>query len=45
MLDPGGFGVMPDVLEAMLDYCTPEQIKAIILSHQDPDIVGGLGTH
>jgi len=44
LLDPGGFGVMPDVLEAMLDYCMPEQIKAIILSHQDPDIVGGLAS-
>jgi flavorubredoxin len=44
LLDPGGFGVMPDVLEAMLDYCQPEQIKTIFLSHQDPDIVGGLAS-
>ncbi len=44
LLDPGGFGVMPRVLVEMLRYIQPEQVKAIILSHQDPDIVGGLAT-
>lgn len=44
LLDPGGFGVMPRVLVEMLRYVQPEQVKAIILSHQDPDIVGGLST-
>lgn len=44
LLDPGGFGVMPRVLAEMLRYLGPEQIKAIFLSHQDPDIVGGLST-
>ncbi|TRW90683.1 MBL fold metallo-hydrolase [Candidatus Methylobacter oryzae] len=44
LLDPGGFGVMPRVLAEMLRYVRPEQIKAIFLSHQDPDIVGGLST-
>jgi flavorubredoxin len=44
LLDPGGFGVMPRVLAEMLRYVSPEQIKAIFLSHQDPDIVGGLST-
>ena len=44
LLDPGGFGVMPQVLAEMLRYLGPEQIKAIFLSHQDPDIVGGLST-
>ncbi|MDP2099168.1 MAG: MBL fold metallo-hydrolase [Methylobacter sp.] len=44
LLDPGGFGVMPRVLTEMLRYMRPEQIKAIFLSHQDPDIVGGLST-
>ncbi len=38
LLDPGGFGVMPRVLTEMLRYLKPEQIKAIFLSHQDPDI-------
>jgi flavorubredoxin len=42
LLDPGGFGVMPRVLTEMLRYLPPNQIKAIILSHQDPDIVGGI---
>lgn len=44
LLDPGGFGVMPRVLAEMLRYLNPDQIRAIILSHQDPDIVGGLAT-
>jgi len=44
MLDPGGFGVMPRVLAEMLHYIAPRQVKGILLSHQDPDIVGGLVT-
>jgi flavorubredoxin len=44
LFDPGGFGVMPRVLAEMLRYLRPEQIRAIVLSHQDPDIVGGLST-
>ena len=42
LLDPGGFGVMPHVLTEMLQYIQPADIEAIVLSHQDPDIVGGL---
>ncbi|MGR8934216.1 MAG: MBL fold metallo-hydrolase [Gammaproteobacteria bacterium] len=44
LLDPGGFGVMPGVLTELLRHMTTENIRAIILSHQDPDIVGGLST-
>jgi flavorubredoxin len=44
LLDPGGFGVMPRVLAEMLRYLPPAQIRGIFLSHQDPDIVGGLAT-
>jgi flavorubredoxin len=44
LLDPGGFGVMPRVLAEMLHYLGPKQIRGIMLSHQDPDIVGGLVT-
>lgn len=44
LMDPGGFGVMPRVLAELLRHTTPKNIKAIILSHQDPDIVGGLTT-
>ncbi len=44
LLDPGGFGVMPRVLSEMLRYIGPDALRAIMLSHQDPDIVGGLGT-
>lgn len=44
LLDPGGFGVMPRVLAELLHYLSPKQIHGIFLSHQDPDIVGGLST-
>ncbi len=44
LLDPGGFGVMPQVLNEMLQYVQPHDIEAIVLSHQDPDIVGGLSS-
>ena len=44
LLDPGGFGVMPGVLGELMQHMAPENIAAIILSHQDPDIVGGLST-
>ena len=44
LLDPGGFGVMPRVLAELLRYLSPQQLKGIVLSHQDPDIVGGLST-
>ncbi|MBI5918670.1 MAG: MBL fold metallo-hydrolase [Nitrosomonadales bacterium] len=44
LLDPGGFGVMPRVLAEMLRYIGPQQLKGIVLSHQDPDIVGGIST-
>jgi len=44
LLDPGGFGVMPRVLSELLRYQEPARIDAIVLSHQDPDIVGGIAT-
>lgn len=44
LLDPGGFGVMPRVLSELLNYLSPDKLKAIMLSHQDPDIVGGIAT-
>ena len=44
MLDPGGFGVMPRVLAEMLRHIGPDNLTAIVLSHQDPDIVGGIST-
>ncbi|QFY42550.1 MBL fold metallo-hydrolase [Candidatus Methylospira mobilis] len=42
--DPDGFGVMPRVLAEMLRYLPPVQVHGIVLSHQHPDIVGGLST-
>ncbi|WP_457639518.1 oxygen-binding di-iron domain-containing protein [Persephonella sp.] len=42
LLDPGGFGLFPVLLSRVLKYVSLEHIKAVILSHQDPDICGGL---
>ncbi|MDA8415496.1 MAG: MBL fold metallo-hydrolase [Betaproteobacteria bacterium] len=44
LLDPGGFGVMPRVLAELLRHTAPDNLRAIMLSHQDPDIVGGIST-
>ncbi len=44
LLDPGGFGVMPQVLHHLMKYIAPEDVEGIVLSHQDPDIVGGLSS-
>lgn len=44
LVDPGGFSTMPRVLAELYRYMEPSQVKAIVLSHQDPDIVGGLAT-
>ncbi|RMH51404.1 MAG: MBL fold metallo-hydrolase [Zetaproteobacteria bacterium] len=44
LLDPGGWGVMPRVLTEMLQHIQPEDVAMILLSHQDPDIVGGVAT-
>lgn len=42
LLDPGGFNVMPNVLAEMLRYTTIDKVDGIILSHQDPDVLGGI---
>ncbi|NPA16806.1 MAG: MBL fold metallo-hydrolase [Aquificae bacterium] len=42
ILDPGGFGLFPVLLSRVLKYTKLSRINAIILSHQDPDICGGL---
>jgi flavorubredoxin len=42
LLDPGGFNVMPHVLAELLRYTTLDKLTAIILSHQDPDVLGGI---
>ncbi|KJR40724.1 metallo-beta-lactamase family protein [Candidatus Magnetoovum chiemensis] len=42
LLDPGGFGIFPILASRILKHTSVENIKAIILSHQDPDVSGGL---
>lgn len=38
ILDPGGPKVYPDVFAQTMKHVTPETLKYIFLSHQDPDI-------
>lgn len=42
MLDPGGFGMFPILVSRVLKYTKIENIKAMLLSHQDPDVAGGI---
>ena len=42
LLDPGGFNVMPNVLSELLRHTTIDKVGGIILSHQDPDVLGGI---
>lgn len=42
LLDPGGFNVMAKLLAEMLHYTSLDQVTDIILSHQDPDVLGGI---
>jgi flavorubredoxin len=44
LVDPGGFGVLPRVLVELLSHLAPEGVRGLFLSHQDPDIVGGIAT-
>lgn len=42
LINPGGFGLFPILISRVLKYTDVENIKNIILSHQDPDVSGGL---
>ncbi|QWR76253.1 MBL fold metallo-hydrolase [Candidatus Magnetomonas plexicatena] len=42
LMDPGGFTLFPVLVARVLKYTKMENIKAILLSHQDPDVNGGL---
>ncbi|MFN3813384.1 MAG: MBL fold metallo-hydrolase [Aquificaceae bacterium] len=42
MLDPGGHKVFPKLLSDMSVLIPPSNIKCILLSHQDPDIVASI---
>ncbi|PVU75060.1 MBL fold metallo-hydrolase [Sulfolobus sp. SCGC AB-777_G06] len=42
LLDPGGYFVFERVFENASRFVKPENIKAILYSHQDPDVIGGL---
>ncbi|MGM0641406.1 MAG: MBL fold metallo-hydrolase [Thermotogota bacterium] len=38
LLDPGGVHVFPMVLSNVVEFISPQKIKAIFYSHQDPDV-------
>lgn len=42
LLDPGGIEIFPQVLTEMTRFVSTANIKAIIASHQDPDIASSL---
>lgn len=44
LLDPGSVSEISKTLSELLQHIEPEEIEAIFLSHQDPDVIGGLAT-
>ncbi len=42
LIDPGGFGLFPTLISRLLKYIEIDDVKAIFLSHQDPDVSGGV---
>jgi len=42
LLDPGGYFVFERVFENATKFVKAENIKAILYSHQDPDVIGSL---
>lgn len=42
LLDPGGFGLFPILNARISKFTDPKNVKAIFLSHQDPDVSSGV---
>ena len=42
LLDPGGYYIFERVYNNVTQFVKPENIVAILYSHQDPDVIGGL---
>jgi flavorubredoxin len=42
LLDPGGIEIFPQMLTELTKYISPDQLKIILASHQDPDISSSL---
>ena len=40
--DPGGIEIFPKVLSELARYVSPDDVKVLFASHQDPDIVSSL---
>lgn len=39
LMDPGGYEVFPSVSHALMSVAAPSSIKAVFISHQDPDVI------
>lgn len=42
LMDPGGYEIFPDVSHALISVAAPSSIKAVFISHQDPDVISSL---
>lgn len=42
LIDPGSMGDFPVVFRKVLDLITPEDLRYVVVAHQDPDVVGSL---
>ena len=42
LLDPGGYFAFERVFQNASEFVKPENIKYILFSHQDPDVIGSL---
>ena len=42
LLDPGGIEIFPRVLSELTRFVSPDHVKALFASHQDPDVISSL---
>ena len=42
LLDPGGIEIFPRVLSELTRFVSPDDVKVLFASHQDPDIISSL---
>ncbi len=42
LLDPGGIEIFPKVLSELTRFVSPDDVKVLFASHQDPDIISSL---
>ena len=42
LLDPGGIEIFPKVLSELTRFVSPDDVKVLFASHQDPDVISSL---